>query len=163
MENQNNENYMLTQEGYEKIEKELEELKVVKRLEVSEKLKIARSFGDLSENAEYDEAKNEQAQLEERIGKLENILRKAQIIDEEDIDRSRITVGTTTRIKIVFPDGDTEEKTYTIVGSTEADPANGKLSNESPIGKALMGKKAKAKVEAQVPDGIAKIRILSID
>lgn len=162
MEN-NKENYMLTREGYENIEKELEELKVVKRLEVSEKLKIARSFGDLSENAEYDEAKNEQAQLEERISKLENIIRKAQVIDEGEIDKSRITVGTSCKIKIKFPDGETEQATYTIVGSTEADPTKGKISNESPIGAALMGQKAKANVEAQVPDGIVKIKIMSIE
>lgn len=162
MEN-NNENYMLTREGYEKIEKELEELKVVKRREVSEKLKVARSFGDLSENAEYDEAKNEQAQLEERIGKLENIIRKAQIIDEGEIDKSRITVGTTCNVKIKYPDGEIEENKYTIVGSTEADPVKGKISNKSPIGNALMGQKAKSIVDAEVPDGVARIEILSIE
>lgn len=156
------ENFILTEEGFKNIETELEELKVVKRQEISEKLKIARSFGDLSENAEYDEAKNEQAQLEERISKLENILRKAQIIEEHEIDKTLVTIGTTVKIKIKFPDGETEENTYTIVGSTEAEPDKGRISNESPIGKALMGKKAKSKLEVQVPDGLASIKILSL-
>ena len=131
-----NKEFLLTQEGYDKLEEELENLKVVKRKEVAERIKVAISFGDLSENAEYDEAKKEQAQVEERILKLENMVRKAVIIDEE--------------------------VEYTIVGSTEADPYDGKISNESPVGKALLGRAAKEVVEVQVPDGVAKFEILEI-
>ncbi|EHL15994.1 transcription elongation factor greA [Peptoanaerobacter stomatis] len=158
-----NENYIiLTKEGYENIEKELEELKSVRRKEVSDKLKVARSFGDLSENAEYDEAKNEQAQLEERITKLENILRKAEIISESDMKMNVVNVGSTVKFFIKYPDGEVEEEEYTIVGSAEANPSEGKISNESPIGKSLLGTKKGQKVDVQVPDGIAKLKILSI-
>jgi transcription elongation factor greA len=158
-----NENYIiLTKEGYENIEKELEELKSVRRKEVSDKLKVARSFGDLSENAEYDEAKNEQAQLEERITKLENILRKAEIISESDMKMNVVNVGSTVKFSIKYPDGEVEEEEYTIVGSAEANPSEGKISNESPIGKSLLGTKKGQKVDVQVPDGIAKLKILSI-
>lgn len=157
-----NESFMLTLEGYEKIEAEIEELKSVKRKEVSDKLKVARSFGDLSENAEYDEAKNEQAQLEERIAKLENIIRNAQIIDEDEIDKDVVNLGSRVKVEIKFPDGETEKAEYVIVGSTEADPAEGKISNDSPIGRAIMGMKKGSKVDAAVPDGIAKIKIKEI-
>lgn len=154
---------LLTREGYENIEKELEELKSVRRKEVSDKLKEARSFGDLSENAEYDEAKNEQAQLEERIAKLENMLRKAEIISEADIKANKVNIGSIVKVSIKYPDGETEEEEYTIVGSTESNPLEGKISNESPIGKAMIGAKKGQKVDVQVPDGIAKIKILSIE
>lgn len=154
---------LLTREGYENIEKELEELKSVRRKEVSDKLKEARSFGDLSENAEYDEAKNEQAQLEERIAKLENMLRKAEIISETDIKANKVNIGSIVKVSIKYPDGETEEEEYTIVGSTESNPLDGKISNESPIGKAMIGAKKGQKVDVQVPDGIAKIKILSIE
>lgn len=157
-----NETVLLTREGYESIEKDLEELKSVKRKEVSDKLKVARSFGDLSENAEYDEAKNEQAQLEERITKLENILRKAEIISEADMQMNIVNIGSTVKFSIKYPDGETDEEEYTIVGSAEADPADGKISNESPIGRSLLGAKKGQKVDAQVPDGIAKLKVLSI-
>ncbi len=154
---------LLTREGYENIEKELEELKSVRRKEISDKLKEARSFGDLSENAEYDEAKNEQAQLEERIAKLENMLRKAEIISETDIKANKVNIGSIVKVSIKYPDGETEEEEYTIVGSTESNPLDGKISNESPIGKAMIGAKKGQKVDVQVPDGIAKIKILSIE
>lgn len=157
-----NETVLLTREGYESIEKDLEELKSVKRKEVSDKLKVARSFGDLSENAEYDEAKNEQAQLEERITKLENILRKAEIISEADMQMNIVNIGSTVKFSIKYPDGETDEEEYTIVGSAEANPADGKISNESPIGRSLLGAKKGQKVDAQVPDGIAKLKVLSI-
>lgn len=150
---------ILTQEGYNKIEDELEYLKTVKRKEVAERIKIAISFGDLSENAEYDEAKNEQAQLEERIVKLENMLRKAVIIDESQIDSSIVTVGAT--VKVFDVDFD-EEVEYTIVGSAEADPYNGKISNESPVGRAFIGKKQGEQVEVQVPNGTVVYKILDI-
>ena len=144
---------ILTQEGYNKIEEEVEYLKTVKRKEVAERIKVAISFGDLSENAEYDEAKNEQAQVEERIVKLENMLRKAVIIDESQIDSDTVTVY----------DTDFEEEVeYTIVGSAEADPYNGKISNESPVGRAFLGRHKDDEVEVQVPNGIVVYKILEI-
>lgn len=154
-----NKEFLLTQEGYDKLEEELENLKVVKRKEVAERIKVAISFGDLSENAEYDEAKKEQAQVEERILKLENMVRKAVIIDESKIDLNVVTIGSIVKVKDLEFD---EEVEYTIVGSTEADPYDGKISNESPGGKALLGRAAKEVVEVQVPDGVAKFEILEI-
>lgn len=154
-----NKEFLLTQEGYDKLEEELENLKVVKRKEVAERIKVAISFGDLSENAEYDEAKKEQAQVEERILKLENMVRKAVIIDESKIDLNVVTIGSIVKVKDLEFD---EEVEYTIVGSTEADPYDGKISNESPLGKALLGRAAKEVVEVQVPDGVAKFEILEI-
>lgn len=154
---------LLTEEGYKKIDDELEMLKTVRRKEVAERIKIAISFGDLSENSEYDEAKNEQAQLEERIMKLENILRHAVVIDESAIDGNTVTVGSIVKIEFRAPnDDEVDEDEYTIVGSAEADPAEGKISNESPIGRALLGKTAGEKVDVNVPDGIAKIKIIEI-
>ncbi|HBF7898594.1 transcription elongation factor GreA [Clostridioides difficile] len=154
-----NKEFLLTQEGYDKLEEELENLKVVKRKEVAERIKVAISFGDLSENAEYDEAKKEQAQVEERILKLENMVRKAVIIDESKIDLNVVTIGSIVKVKDLEFD---EEVEYTIVGSTEADPYDGKISNESPVGKALLGRAVKEVVEVQVPDGVAKFEILEI-
>lgn len=149
----------LTSEGYEKIESELEELKVVKRKEVADRIKQALAFGDISENSEYDEAKNEQAQLEERIAKLEAILRNARVIDADDISTDTVTVGAKVKIlDLEFND----EFEYIIVGSTEADPEENKISNESPVGKALLGRKIGEIVEVQVPDGIIKYKILAI-
>lgn len=154
-----NKEFLLTQEGYDKLEEELENLKVVKRKEVAERIKVAISFGDLSENAEYDEAKKEQAQVEERILKLENMVRKAVIIDESKIDLNVVTIGSIVKVKDLEFDEDVE---YTIVGSTEADPYDGKISNESPVGKSLLGRAVKEVVEVQVPDGVAKFEILEI-
>ena len=162
MDNQKKE-ILLTEEGFKKIEDELELLKTVRRKEVAERIKVAISFGDISENSEYDEAKNEQAQLEERILKLENILRVAVIIDESSIDTNLVTVGSV--VKIEFKDAltdEVEEEEYTIVGSAEADPSESKISNESPIGKALLGKVVGDEIDVQVPDGISKIKILEI-
>ena len=150
---------ILTQEGYNKIEEEVEYLKTVKRKEVAERIKVAISFGDLSENAEYDEAKNEQAQVEERIMKLENMIRKAVIIDESQIDVNVVTIGSIVKVNDVEFD---EEVEYTIVGSAEADPYDGKISNESPVGKALLGRTVGDEVDVQVPDGTAKFKILEI-
>ena len=150
---------LLTEEGYRKIEEELEFLKTVRRKEVAERIKVAISFGDISENAEYDEAKNEQAQLEERIIKLENMLRKAVIIDESKIDVNLVTIGSIVKVKDIDFDEDLE---YTIVGSAEADPYDFKISNESPVGKSLLGRKVGDVVEVQVPDGVAKFEILEI-
>ena len=162
MDNQKKE-ILLTEEGFKKIEDELELLKTVRRKEVAERIKVAISFGDISENSEYDEAKNEQAQLEERILKLENILRVAVIIDESSIDTNLVTVGSV--VKIEFKDAltdEVEEDEYTIVGSAETDPSESKISNESPIGKALLGKVVGDEIDVQVPDGISKIKILEI-
>ncbi len=154
-----NKEIILTQEGYEKLENELEILKTVKRKEVAERLKIAISFGDLSENAEYDEAKKEQAALEERIMKLENMTRVAVIIDENSVDLDIITIGS---IVLIYDTDFDEEVEYTIVGSAEADPYEGKISNESPVGRALLGKKKGDEVEVNVPDGMITIKILDI-
>ena len=150
---------LLTQEGYDKLEEEVEFLKTVRRKEVAERIKVAISFGDLSENAEYDEAKNEQAQVEERIMKLENMIRKAVIIDESQIDVNVVTIGSIVKVNDVEFD---EEVEYTIVGSAEADPYDGKISNESPVGKALLGRTVGDEVDVQVPDGTAKFKILEI-
>ena len=150
---------LLTQDGYNKLEEELEYLKTVKRKEVAERLKVAISFGDLSENAEYDEAKNEQAKLEEQILKLDEKLRKAVIIDESQIDLDIVMVGSI--VKLYDFDFD-EEIEYSIVGSAEADPFEGKISNESPVGKALLGARVGEVVEVQVPDGTNKFKVLDI-
>ena len=150
---------LLTQDGYNKLEEELEYLKTVKRKEVAERIKVAISFGDLSENAEYDEAKNEQAKLEEQILKLDEKLRKAVIIDESQIDLDIVMVGSI--VKLYDFDFD-EEIEYSIVGSAEADPFEGKISNESPVGKALLGARVGEVVEVQVPDGANKFKVLDI-
>ncbi|NCB71219.1 MAG: transcription elongation factor GreA [Clostridia bacterium] len=159
----NNKEILLTQEGYDKIVEELEYLKAVRRAEVAERIKVAISFGDISENAEYDEAKNEQAQMEERIFKLENHLRAAKIIDESTIDHEKVTVGSIVKIEIKYPNDKTvETEEYTIVGSAEADPSEDRISNESPVGSALLGKKVGDKVSVNVPDGIAKAKVIGI-
>ncbi len=120
-----------TPEGLEKIENEIEYLKTVRRKEVSERIKVALGYGDLSENSEYDEAKNEQAQVEERIAKLEMMVRNAKIIDEKDLNTDVVNIGSNVKVREL----DTmEEDEYTIVGSAEADPLEGKISNESPVG-----------------------------
>lgn len=150
---------LLTQEGYQKLEDEVEFLKTVRRREVADRIKVAISFGDISENAEYDEAKNEQAQMEERIIKLENMIRKAVIIDESKIDVNVVTIGSIVKVNDVEFD---EEVEYVIVGSAEADPYDGKISNESPVGKALLGRTIGDVVDVQVPDGVAKFEILEI-
>lgn len=150
---------LLTKEGYDKIVAELEELVAVKRAEVAEKLKDAIAQGDISENADYDAAKNEQAELEERIHKLENMIRKAKIIDESELAGDQVTVGLTVKVQ----DLDTkEEDEFTIVGSTEADPFEGKISNESLVGQALLGNKVGAEVVVEVPDGNIAYKILEI-
>lgn len=159
MEENTSKEIILTQEGFDKLEEELELLKTTRRKEVAERLKVAISFGDLSENAEYDEAKKEQATLEERIIKLENMVRAAVIIDENNLDLDVITIGSIAKI---YDEDFDEEVEYSIVGSAEADPYNGKISNESPVGKALLGKKVGDIVEVNVPDGIIKLKVLDI-
>lgn len=153
------EEILLTQEGYDKIVAEHEELVAVKRKEISERLKEAISYGDLSENAEYDAAKNEQAELEERILKLENMIRKATIINEEEMSKDRVRVGLTVLVQDVESG---EEMEFTIVGSTEADPFDGKISNESEVGRNLLGKQKGETVEIVVPDGLLTYKVVDI-
>ena len=148
-----------TPEGLEKIENEIEYLKTVRRKEVSERIKVALGYGDLSENSEYDEAKNEQAQVEERIAKLEMMVRNAKIIDEKDLNTDVVNIGSSVKVREL----DTmEEDEYTIVGSAEADPLEGKISNESPVGSRLIGNRVGDVVEVEVPDGIIKYEICGI-
>jgi len=149
----------LTAEGLKKIEEEYDELRTIRRKEVADRIKQALAFGDISENSEYDEAKNEQARLEERIAKLERTLRNARVIDDEDISAEVVTIGSRVKVRDIEFD---EEIEYTIVGSAEADPYEEKISNESPVGKALIGRKAGDIVEVQVPDGVIKYEIISI-
>jgi len=150
---------LLTQEGYDNLEKELEYLKTEKRTEISERIKVALGFGDLSENSEYDEAKNAQASNEIKIAELENKLRYARIIDESEIDTKSVQVGN--RVTILDLEYN-EELEYTIVGSTEVDLSQNKISNESPIGAALMGAKKNQIVEAQTPGGVVKYKVINI-
>ncbi len=150
---------LLTQEGYNNLEKELNYLRTEKRTEIADRIKIALGFGDLSENSEYDEAKNAQAENEVRIAELENKIRYAKIIDEKDIDTETVQVG---NIVHVFDMEFEEEIEYTIVGSTEVNLAENKISNESPLGKALIGAKKDHIIEVNAPAGIMKYKILSI-
>lgn len=155
------EEILLTQEGYDKLEEERDELVSVKRKEVSERLKEAISYGDLSENAEYDAAKNEQAELEERIHKLETMLRNAKIINEDEVSGDQVNVGLKVKIKDMSSG---EEQEFVIVGSTEADPfaEPAKISNESLVGQSLLGKKIGEVAEILVPDGTLHYRIEEI-
>lgn len=152
--------YPMTRAGKEKIEQELEYLKTVRRKEVVERIKIARDFGDLSENSEYDSAKEEQAFVESRITVLETMIRNAKIIEEDEYNADIVTLGKTVTF-IELPDG--EEETYTIVGSAEADPFEGKISNDSPIAKSLLGHKVDDEVTVQTPGGEMKVKIISIE
>lgn len=154
-----NEEMLLTQEGYDKIVAEHEELVSVKRAEVAERIKEAISYGDISENAEYDSAKNEQAELEERIHKLETMIRKAKIVKDEDVKGDLVNVGLKVKVKDI--DAGLEEE-FAIVGATESDPFNGKISNESSVGKALIGHKVGDKVVVEVPDGVINYEIVEI-
>ncbi len=151
--------FLLTQEGYDNLEKELERLKTVERYEIADRIKVALGFGDLSENSEYDEAKNAQAQNEIKIAELEEKIKYAKIIDESEIDTEVVQVGNI--VKVLDMEFD-EEVVYTIVGSTEVDLAQNKISNESPIGQALLGKRRNNIVEVQAPAGIIKLKIKSI-
>ncbi len=150
---------VLTYEGLKKLEEELQHLKTVRRKEVAEKIKEARGQGDLSENAEYDFAKEEQAEIEARIVVLEKMLRNAEVIDEEDLDKGVVNVGNTVKM---FDHEYQEEVVYTIVGSAEADPVKGKISNESPLGIALIGHSAGETIKVEAPDGILSYDILEI-
>ena len=150
---------ILTQEGYDKLEKELNYLKTEKRAEIAERIKVALGFGDLSENSEYDEAKTAQAENEGKIVELENKLRHAKIIDEKDIDTETVQIGNIVKVNdLQF----NEKIEYTIVGSTEVNLAENKISNESPLGEALLGAKKNQVVEVNAPAGVMKYKILSI-
>jgi transcription elongation factor GreA len=150
---------ILTQSGYDKLKATIEELETVKRREVADRIKAAREFGDISENSEYDDAKNEQALLENRIARLKEQLRAARVIDTTDIPKDVVSIGSKVKVKYV-DDGETDE--YEIVGSAEADPANNRLSNESPVGKAVLGHKKGDVVEVAAPSGSIKLQIMSI-
>ena len=151
--------FIMTYEGVKKLEEELEYLKTVKRKEITEKIKVALGYGDLSENSEYDEAKNDQAFTEGRIIQLENMLKNAVVVDESEIPKDKVSVGSI--VKVMDYEFD-EEVEYTIVGSAEADPMNFKISNESPVGSALIGRKVGDVVEVAVPSGISKFEVLEI-
>jgi len=150
---------LLTYEGLKKLEEELEYLKGEKRKEIADRIKQALAFGDISENSEYDEAKNEQAQNEVRIAQLESMLKNASIIDEEEVDTKVVSLGA--RVKIVDVKSK-DEYDYQIVGSAEADPTSNRISNESPVGSALLGHKAGDTVEVEVPGGKIKYMIVDI-
>jgi len=153
------EEILLTKEGYEAKVAELDELRTVRRPEIAERLKEAIQLGDISENAEYDTAKNEQAELEYKIGNLENLIKNAKIIEDEG-KSDVVKIGQKVTIKKV---GSKDKPTaYTIVSSSEADPMSGKISNVSPVGAALIGQKVKSKVEVKLPGGIAKYEVVSI-
>ena len=150
---------ILTQDGYNNLEKELEYLKTEKRVEIAERIKVALGFGDLSENSEYDEAKTAQSENEVKIAELENKLRHAKIIDEKEIDTKTVQIGNTVKLHDIEFD---EEVEYTIVGSTEVNLAENRISNESPIGRALLGAKKGATVDVEAPAGIIQYKIMSI-
>lgn len=155
----NDKEVILTQEGLKKLEDELDQLKSVKRREVAERIKIAIGYGDISENSEYEDAKNEQAFVEGRIITLEKMLRNARIISNDEVDVNTVSVGATVILKdLEF--GDTVE--YSIVGTAESDPLKNKISNESPVGKAILGKKKGSTVDVSVPAGTIQYEIVDI-
>ena len=157
---ENKKEYPMTQAGFDQLHVDLEELKTVKRPEVVEKIKVARSFGDLSENSEYDAAKDEQGFVEKEITKIEEMIRHAVIIEDTG-DKNTVALGKTVTFKEI-PDGD--EESYQIVGSAEADPFEGKISNESPIAQSLLGSKLKDEVKVPLPNGDEmKVKIVKID
>jgi len=150
---------MLTEEGFEKLENELEYLETEKRREVAKRIKVAREFGDISENSEYDDAKNEQAFVEGRIQEIKNMLNNAHVVKDEEVTDKKVNLGTT----VMLHDLDSDEKiSYTLVGSAEADPLNNKISNESPIGKAILGHVIGNEVKVETPVGEVEYEIISI-
>lgn len=150
---------ILTREGYEKLEKELDYYVSVRRNEISEQIAIARGFGDLSENAEYDEAKNEQSRLEAKIVEMENTLRNCIVVENDEVSTDSVGVGNTVK---VYNETLKKEQVITIVGANETDPAKLKISSESPIGAALLGKKVGDVVSVEVPMGVMKMNVLEI-
>lgn len=151
---------LLTAEGLRRLEEELEHLRTVRRREVAERIRVARDFGDLSENSEYEEAKNEQAWVEGRIATLERILRNARIVDEDETDPDQ--VGLNSLVTLRDEEGG-EEMTVRIVGSTEADPARMRISYQSPVGQAVFGRRAGETVEVKLPAGVARYRIVKVE
>ncbi|MCH5386262.1 transcription elongation factor GreA [Limosilactobacillus reuteri] len=152
--------FPMTLEGKKKLEDELEEYRLKRRPEVIKRIKIARSYGDLSENSEYESAKDEQAMVESRIAQIENMLQYAEIIDNEDVDKDEVSMGRTITIQEL---PDEEPEVYQIVGESESDPFNGKISNESPMAKGLLGHKVGEVVEVEVPNGTIKLKIVKVD
>ncbi|NHI66806.1 transcription elongation factor GreA [Lactococcus garvieae] len=151
--------FPMTKEGLEKLEQELDNLKLVKRPEVIERIKIARSYGDLSENSEYEAAKDEQAFIEGRISTVETMIRYAEIVDNANIDKNEVALGKA----VVFQEiGDDKEEEYEIVGTAEADPFSGKISNESPIAQALIGRKVGDVVKIPLPMGEIEVKIVDV-
>ena len=150
---------VLTKEGYEKLKREIDHLRNDKRREVAERIRIAREFGDIAENAEYDDAKNEQAMLEHRIAQLEERLLAARVIEKKEISKDVVSLGSHVKLRDVEAKKTFE---YHIVGSAEANPAESKLSNESPVGKAILGKKKGETVEVSTPRGSLKFKIMEI-
>lgn len=153
---------ILTQEGYDALVEEYEIATTVKRKEIAEALKEARSYGDLSENAEYDAAKDAQAELEERISKLEEMMKVAKVVDG-NTDKNIIDVGSKIVVEFEGKDGGKQQKEYTIVGSAESDPFSGKLSNESPVGRALMGRKKGETVDIQLREKLVQYKVLNVE
>lgn len=149
----------VSKEGYQKLENELEHLKTVKRKEVALAIQKARSFGDLSENSEYDEAKNEQAEIESRIAMLEMTLANATILDDKDIKTDKVSVGNTVKLYNIATE---QEEEYRIVGSTEADPIESKISDDCPLGKTLLGQRVGDSINVETPGGIVKYTVISI-
>lgn len=149
----------LTEEGLKKLQDELENLKTQGRTDIAEKIKVARGYGDLSENSEYDEAKNEQAKIEARIIELEGMLKNVELIAEKKSAGKTVTVGS--KVKVLDVEFE-EEMEFRVVGSAEADPGNGLISDESPVGKALLGKKVGETVKAETPDGEIEFKIVAI-
>lgn len=152
--------FPMTAEGKEKLKKELEDLRLKRRPEVIKRIKIARSYGDLSENSEYESAKDEQAFVEGRISQIQNMLQYAVIIDNNSVDKNEVSMGRKVTFK-ELPDEDPE--TYQIVGESESDPLSGKISNESPMAKGLLGHKVGEEVEIEIPNGTMKVKILKVE
>lgn len=154
--------YFVTAEGLAALEQELEYLKTVRRKEVAEKIKVALSFGDLSENSEYDEAKNDQAIVEARIADMEVMLKNAVVIDESTLSNETVHIGSTVEVTLTPPAGKKTHKEYRIVGSNEADPRNGKISDESAVGKALIDARVGETVTVETPAGVSKYKVEAI-
>ena len=154
--------YFVTKEGKEALEKEYEHLVTVGRKDAAEKLKVARSFGDLSENSEYDEAKNDQAIMEARIADLEEMLKRAVVIEDSDVNKDSVNVGSSVDLEVTTADGAKRNLTYKIVGSNEANPREGKISDESAVGKALVGKKARESAQVETPIGTMTYTIINV-
>lgn len=149
----------MTAEGKKKLEQELEDLKLKKRPEIIERIKIARGFGDLSENSEYTSAKDEQSVVESRISEIKTMLQYAEVVDVNDVDANEVSVGK----KVTFQEADEEPETYQIVGSAESDPLAGKISNDSPIAQSLLGKKVGDTVTIETPGGAFDVKIINVE